>query len=130
MSAARSVGHIMGRKITFGTKPEQKFRNKPTEVDGFKFSSKKEAKRWTDLKFLLAAGRIRNLECQHTSKAACTFNLEVGGRLIARYIADFVYEEAPGWTRVVEDAKGYPTPVYLLKRKLMEACHGVTIKET
>lgn len=123
---------ITARKIHFGTSGTQKFRNKPTQVDGYQFSSKKEAKRWTDLKHLLAAGRIRNLECQHTSKAACTLKVEVAGKLICRYIADFIYEEyANGaWSRVIEDAKGYPTPVYKLKKKLVEAVHGIEIRET
>lgn len=125
-AAARSVGRI----ISFGAQPGQKYRNKPTEVDGYKFGSKAEAKRWTDLKLLQAAGRIRNLECQHSSKAACTFRLEVNGMLIARYVADFVYEEAPAWVKVIEDKKGYPTPIYRLKRKLMEAVHGIEIRET
>jgi hypothetical protein len=126
MSAARSVGAIMGRRIAFGTKPAQKYRNKPTMVDGIQFSSKKEAKRWTDLKTLLAAGLIRNLERQ------VTFRVEVCGKLICRYIADFTYEEDKhgAWSKVVEDAKGYPTPVYVMKRKLMAAVHGVEIRET
>lgn len=126
MSAARSVGVIMGRKISFGSKPAQKFRNKPTHADGIQFASKKEAKRWMDLKFLLSKGLIRNLERQ------VTFKVEVAGKLICRYIADFVYEEAAHgeWSRVVEDAKGYPTPVYVLKRKLMAAVHAVEIRET
>jgi hypothetical protein len=113
------------RRISFGDKPAQKYRNKPTEVDGIKFGSKKEAKRWVDLKLLLAAGRIRNLERQ------VTFRVEVCGKLICRYIADFVYEELRHeWVKVVEDAKGYPTPVYILKRKLMAAVHDIEIRET
>ena len=119
---ARSVGRI----VAFGTRPGQKYRNKPTTVDGIKFSSKKEAKRWTDLKFLESKGLIRKLERQ------VTFKIEVGGKLICRYIADFTYEEAAHgtWARVVEDAKGYPTPVYTLKRKLMAAVHGVEVRES
>lgn len=112
--------------VSFGMKPTQKFRNKPTHVDGIQFSSKKEAKRWTDLQLLLKADRIRGLERQ------VKFDLRVGGKLVCRYIADFVFEEYERgiWQRVVEDAKGYPTPVYRLKKKLMEAVHGIEIRET
>jgi hypothetical protein len=117
---------VMARKIHFGTSGTQKYRNKPTQVDGIQFSSKKEAKRWTDLNFLQKQGMIRNLERQ------VTFKVTVGGRLICRYIADFTYEEDQhgAWSKVVEDSKGYPTPIYKLKRKLMEAVHGITIRET
>jgi hypothetical protein len=117
---------IGARSINFGMKGTQKFRNKPTEVDGIKFDSKREAARWKALGLLLAAGRIRNLE-HHKA-----YKLQVGGKLICRYEADFVYEEyAHGvWATIVEDCKGYRTPVYRLKRKLMEAVHGIEIRET
>lgn len=52
------------------------------------------------------------------------------GRLLERecsYIADFVYIEA-GKT-VVEDAKGFRTPDYIIKRKLMLERYGIQIRE-
>jgi hypothetical protein len=125
-AAARSIGTIRGRRISFGTQPGQKYRNIPTEVDGVKFHSKKEAKRWVSLTLLQTAGRIKNLKRQ------VSFELKVEGLLICRYIADFVYEEDTKgvWQTVVEDSKGYPTQIYRLKRKLMEAVHGIEIRET
>ncbi|MCM1356454.1 MAG: DUF1064 domain-containing protein [Staphylococcus sp.] len=45
-----------------------------------------------------------------------------------RYIADFVYTDADG-NQVVEDTKGFRTPEYKIKRKLMLAVHGIKIKE-
>ncbi|WP_290089859.1 DUF1064 domain-containing protein [Paramuribaculum intestinale] len=44
------------------------------------------------------------------------------------YIADFVYRDAEG-RLVVEDAKGYPTPEYRIKKKLMLHVHGITVRE-
>lgn len=56
------------------------------------------------------------------------FPLEVNGVLVCHYVADFVYVEAG--RRVVEDAKGFRTPIYKLKRRLMLALHNVEIRET
>jgi hypothetical protein len=122
----RIVNTATRRLVTFGTSGSQKYRAKPTEADGIKFASKKEAKRWQDLNLLQSQNLIRDLKRQ------VTFKLEVGGRLICRYIADFTYEEyAHGqWTKRVEDVKGYPTPVYRLKKKLMLACMGIDIMES
>lgn len=105
-----------------GPPGQPKYRNKPTKVDGITFQSRKEAKRWVELKHLLAAGRISILRRQ------VSFRLEVRGVLIARYIADFVYVE--DGRLVVNDTKGFITPVFKLKRKLMKACHNIEILET
>jgi hypothetical protein len=103
-----------------------KFRNVPTWVDGIRFASIREAERYQALKLLLAAGRIRDLRLQ------VTFELEVNGVKICSYRADFVYHELVRreWKHVAEDAKGARTPVYLLKRKLMLAVHGISVRET
>ena len=45
-----------------------------------------------------------------------------------RYIADFRYIDHDGKT-VVEDTKGVKTPVYILKRKLMQWVHGIRVVE-
>ncbi len=98
-----------------------KYRNTPTLVDGIKFASQKEARRYGVLKLLERAGKVHGLRLQ-VSYALC-----VNEVLVARYVADFVYTEAG--RVVVEDVKGFRTPVYKLKRKLMWACHGIEIKE-
>lgn len=46
-----------------------------------------------------------------------------------RYKADFVYIDNSTGQMVVEDTKGYRTPEYIIKRKLMLQVHGITIKE-
>jgi len=99
-----------------------KYRNKRTVVDGIPFASAREAKRWGELTWLEAAGKIRDLERQ------VPFELRVKGVLICRYRADFVYVE--NGERVVEDTKGFNTREYKMKRSLMLACHGITIRET
>lgn len=119
----------IARKVTFGMNPGQKYRNKPTVVDGIRFDSKKEAARWMQLQLLQSNGEVRNIQRQ------VAFKIEVGGKLICRYKADFVYEacrglQAPAWVQVVEDVKGVKTPIYTLKKKLMRACHNIEIVET
>jgi hypothetical protein len=99
-----------------------KYRNEPTTVDGIRFDSRKEAARWCELRLLERAGAITDLERQ------VRFALEVGGVAVAVYVADFRYVE--GGVRVVEDAKGMRTREYRLKKRLMLACHGITIRET
>lgn len=102
-----------------------------TTVDGITFHSKREALRWQALKLLERGGVIRNLQRQ------VIFLLEVNGEFICRYIADFTYSErvlyADRYSEevfIVEDVKGHVTDRYRIKRALMRACHGITIRET
>jgi hypothetical protein len=72
-------------------------------------------------------GEARNLRLQ------VPYKLEVNGSLICKYIADFVYEERQrdgSWREHVEDVKGFKTPEYKLKAKLMKAVHGIIVRET
>tara|TARA_X000001388_G_scaffold67229_1_gene54460 strand:+ start:1564 stop:1905 length:342 start_codon:yes stop_codon:yes gene_type:complete len=102
-----------------------------TEVDGIMFHSKKEAKRYSELKLLEKAGEISQLELQPK------FIIQIEGIKICNYIADFRYidKKAQGTngqmgTTVVEDVKGVLTPVYRLKKKLVEALYPyVKIRE-
>lgn len=98
-----------------------KFRNKPVEIDGIRFASKREANRYSILKMLEKRGLIAGLALQPR------FPLRVNGKLICTYVADFLYEEK-GET-VVEDAKGFRTPEYKIKAKLFEAIYGFPVRE-
>jgi hypothetical protein len=100
----------------------RKYRSVPTVVDGKKFPSKKEARRYGELKLLVRAGKISGLRCQ------VAFNLVVNEIHVCKYVADFVYFEDE--KRIVEDTKGFLTKEYKLKKKLMKACHGIEIRET
>lgn len=108
-----------------------KYRNKLTEVDGIQFHSKKEARRWGELKLLQKAKKISGLERQ------VKFSLDINGEHICNYFADFVYSSTeshflvpfPAPYQVVEDVKGVRTPLYRVKAKLMKAIHGIEIRE-
>ena len=101
-----------------------KYRAIPTVIDGIRFDSKKEAKRYQDLKLLERAGKIRNLV---VDKKCLKYSLDANGVHICNYVADFGYVE--DGKLVIEDAKGFKTPVYKLKKKLMKAIHGIEIQE-
>lgn len=99
-----------------------KFKAVRTEVDGIKFPSKREAHRWLELRLLERAGVISNLKRQ------VKYPLIVNGMKVCDYIADFTYSE--NGETITEDCKGARPYWYLLKKKLMLACHGIKIKET
>lgn len=95
----------------------------PTIVDGIRFASQREARRYRELTILARAGVIRDLERQPE------YPLVVNGVRVARYLADFRYVETSDGRSVVEDVKGVRTPVYTLKKKLVAALYGVAIVE-
>ena len=99
-----------------------KFNAKAVTVDGHKFPSKAEARRYGELKMLERADAIRNLELQPA------FDLRVEGMKVCSYVADFAYFEQS--KRVIEDVKGVRTPVYRLKIKLLKALYpGIDHRE-
>ena len=104
-----------------------KYGNKKTVVDGIEFDSLWEAKRYGQLKMLLAAKEISNLRLQ------VKFPILINGVKVCTYIADFVYIDLKktdifgNAVEVVEDAKGFETKYFKLKKKLMKAVYGVEI---
>ena len=104
------------------------------------FDSKKEYRRWCELRLLEKAGEISNLQRQVCIELIpCIREPDVigkrGGRkpgkVIERkafYIADFVYEE--NGHKIVEDTKGMRTKDYVLKRKILLWRYGIRVRET
>lgn len=101
-----------------------KYRAVKTEVDGITFDSKKEAKRYGELKLLEKAGEIRDIRLQ------VRYDFRINGHNLGFYKADFVYWDLMNKREVVEDSKGFRTPVYRLKKRLMLAIHNIDILET
>jgi hypothetical protein len=95
-------------------------------VDGILFDSAKEAKRYSELSLLQRAGEIHSFFYE---KEDLVFLLYVNQQLVAKYEADFRYFAKGATRETVEDCKGFQTPVYKLKKKLMLAIHGIEIKE-
>jgi len=95
----------------------------PTAVDGIRFASKREAHRYGELVLRLRAGQIGDLACHPE------YDIAVGDVHISTYIADFSYVDLATGELVVEDVKGMPTPVFKLKKKLIEALYPFQIRE-
>lgn len=123
-----------------------KYGNKKVIIDGLVFDSKREAKRYQELKLLEKCGAIRDLQRQvkyeliPTQKEKSTKVYTKGrkkgqpieGKTIERpvyYVADFVYIDCATGKTVVEDTKGVRTKDYVMKRKLMLYFHKIKIQE-
>lgn len=106
-----------------------KYNNKKIVVDGIAFDSKREARRYQELKALEKAGQITDLKLQ-VPYTLMSSTKDANGKTIRgiKYIADFVYRE--NGKEVVEDCKGYRTEVYKIKKKLMLMIYGITIRES
>lgn len=90
-----------------------KYRNTPTVIDGIRFPSKAEGRRYQELRMLELGKQIRDLKRQ------VTFALYgKNGSPICSYRADFTYWEGDKY--VVEDRKGFETPEFKLKAKLFQ----------
>jgi hypothetical protein len=111
------------------TKERRKYANEPTVVDGVRFDSRAEAKRWVDLQWMLKAGQISDLRRQVPFELVPAQVLPDGRKIRAMtYIADFTYRDKAG-ALVVEDPKGCGTAEWGLKRKLMLWRHGIWVRE-
>lgn len=97
-----------------------------TEVDGVTFDSKKEARRYTELKAFEAAGAISDLVLQPR------FLFEHNGVRISSYKPDFQYVDTDTGETIIEDVKGGKatrTQAYVMRRKMMKAFHGIDVRE-
>jgi Iap family predicted aminopeptidase len=107
-----------------------KYHARKCTVDGIRFDSMREAKRYQELRLLVQAGVIRGLTLQPEYKIWVTNRWTGEFVHIGRYRADFWYIGATDAV-VIEDAKSPATrtTAYRLRKRLVEAIHGVTIRE-
>jgi hypothetical protein len=100
-----------------------KYGNRKTEVDGFLFDSLAEAARYSGLKLMEFAKEIDGLELQPK------YPIDINGKHICNYFADFRYWDYATGAYVIEDVKGVKTAVYKLKKRLVEAQYDIKIVE-
>lgn len=106
------------------TNRPSKYHNIKTELDGYVFASKKEARRYQDLVLLQKAREIRSLVVKPEP-----YSFDYQGVHICKYHPDFMYIE--DGQIIIEDVKGGPrTPVYRIKAKLMLAFYNIKVRET
>lgn len=126
-------------------KRRNKYGARKVTVDGVTFDSAKEYRRFCELRLLERAGEIAGLRRQvkyiliPAQRACCNEIYTKGkkkgcfkpGKLLEQecsYIADFVYTDKDG-RQVVEDTKGFKTPEYIIKRKMLLWFYGIRIRE-
>lgn len=91
------------------------------------FDSVKEYNRYLVLKSLERSGKITDLKRQVSYELIPSQRKKSGVERPVSYRADFVYTR--NGSVVVEDVKGFKTPEYVIKRKLMLFIHGIEISE-
>lgn len=125
-------------------KDRSKYGAEKVTILGMDFDSKREARRWFELRALEQAGEISNLRRQVSfelipaQREPDTVGKRGGiirGKTLEKavsYRADFVYQDKNG-NAVIEDAKGYKGggayAVFSIKRKLLLWRYGIRIKE-
>jgi hypothetical protein len=103
-------------------KKSHKYGAQPVTINGIRFASKAEGARYRILILLEKAGQVTELKLQPR------YPLVACGATIGHYQADFEY--FIGDLRIVEDVKGFKTPLYRWKKKHFEAQYGLSIRET
>lgn len=98
-----------------------KYKAVKTIVDGFTFASKLEAKYYRIYSAMENAGIIKNLKMQ----TSLPFIFE--GKKIFTYKPDFEYDDQDGKHHYI-DVKGVETPLFKLKKKLIEAQYKIEIE--
>lgn len=127
-----------------------KYKNTKYTYLGIKFDSLKECRRYTELRLLEQAGKIKDLELQKAyelipaqyeeTAEIYTKGIRKGepkqGKLLERacyYVADFYYIDCETGKTVVEDVKGYRDggayALFSVKRKLMLYIYHIKVKE-
>lgn len=99
-----------------------KYFAKSVIIDDIKFHSTGEGNRYKELKYQKYAGEIKDFELQFA------FICIVNGKKVCVYKCDFKIWLNDG-TISYEDYKGVRTPVYMLKKRLVEAIFDVKIIE-
>lgn len=105
---------------------KNKYAAERVELAGEWFDSKREARRWQWLQLRAIAGEISGLIRQPS------WPFVVNGVHVGSFTADFAYLDVATHAIVVEDAKSAATKRardYPLRKKLMQACHGIAIVE-
>lgn len=97
-----------------------KYGNEEKVVDGIKFDSKLEAKRYIQLKLLQRAGEIKDLRTQPGFVLQPSYKKNGKTIRAIKYVADFIYYDVKKDKVIVEDTKGFKNDVYKLKKKIFE----------
>lgn len=116
-----------------------KYGARATVVDGIRFDSAAEARRYQELRLRERAGEIRDLTRQvgltlfapwlgpDTADDLTAAPVVGVARRVGTYRADFRYILDGTGDTVYEDVKGYDTPLSGWKRRHVEVQHGIVV---
>lgn len=115
--------------------PKNKFNAVKVVIDGIKFASITEGNRYEELKMLVRAGLIKDLETQPVFilVKSVKFSGDKKATPAMIYTADFRYYDIKKSKVIVEDVKSKATAKltdYRMRRHMMLAFHGIEILET
>jgi hypothetical protein len=115
------------------TRPRNNFGARKTVVDGITFDSRREARRYSELKLLERAHEITDLELQprfplgtDDDPVKIRSKGYPNGRRCS-YKADFRYYDNVSGLVVIEDAKGHDTDTARLRRAFVEWQYKIVI---
>lgn len=104
-------------QISAPTEIRRKYKNKKVRFNGLVFDSQHELDRWKDLKLQEMAGDIRSVVRQVSfALPGCKRRIRLD-HMIVRNDGQIVFE----------DAKGFATPEWKLKRDQVEQAYGIKI---
>jgi len=131
LAASIKPGEAASKVRRASGKGRNKYGAEATMVDGMRFDSKAEAKRYLQLLVLQRVGEIANLETQVAFDLIPAQDINGRKEKPVRYFADFRYTRTATGETVVEDVKSAPTKTkeFIIKRKLVLWLHKVVIQE-
>lgn len=131
LAATRRPGDVVEKVAKASSKARNKYGAQATTIDGMRFDSKAEAKRYQQLVIMQKAGEISSLETQVSFDLIPAQDINGRKEKPVRYLADFRYVRTADGETVVEDVKSAPTKTkeFIIKRKLVLWLHKVVIQE-
>lgn len=113
----KQYNEFMNNRLNVKSK-QNKYHNKKTYYNSYKFDSIKERNYYIYLNELEDKGKIKDLQLQVKFELQPSFKLNGETIRAINYIADFVYVDLDINKKMVIDVKGYRTKEYALKKKL------------
>jgi hypothetical protein len=104
-------------------KRRNKYGAESSWINGIRFASKAEARYYQNLIYRERLGEVTDVRLQEPFVV-----LGPKGQVVCTYRADFVFWDVKEGRRRVIDVKGMVTPLFKLKKRVVEAFLGITIE--
>lgn len=118
------IRRMRASKFGLPGQPKMKYNSKGVRINGKFFHSAREGRRYQQLLVLQSIGHIRDLETQ------VPLTVFINGIKITTLRLDFRYTRVSDGKVIHDECKGFRTPEYILKKKMVEAYFGIEILES